>query len=121
MSEPGLGLRFSVYASFGRGAGKSLHGGEARKAFCYLGFNMKEAIMAKKTRARKTRRKAQKRELIDTGTSKRYVRRGARGRFKEEVDQKRSLSQDVRKHAKTRVKEGQGDRGDRASSKRRAA
>jgi hypothetical protein len=55
-----------------------------------------------------------KRELIDTGTDKRYVRRDSKGRFKESDDVGRSLSQDVRKFAKTKVKSGQGDRGDRA-------
>ena len=55
-----------------------------------------------------------KRELIDTGTDKRYVRRDSKGRFKESDDVGRSLSQDVRKSAKTKVKAGQGDRGDRA-------
>ena len=54
-----------------------------------------------------------KRELIDTGTDKRYVRRDAKGRFKESDDVGRSLAQDVRKSAKTKVKSGQGDRGDR--------
>ena len=54
-----------------------------------------------------------KRELIDTGTDKRYVRRDEKGRFKESVDVSRSLSQDVRHHAKTPAKPGQGDRGDR--------
>ena len=52
------------------------------------------------------------RELIDTGTDKRYVRRDENGQFKESDDVGRSLSQDVKKHAKTTVKSGQGDRGD---------
>ena len=52
------------------------------------------------------------RELIDTGHDKRYVRRDDHGRFSESDDVGRSLSQDVRKHAKTKVKKGQGDRGD---------
>ena len=52
------------------------------------------------------------RELIDTGTDKRYVRRDEKGRFDEVDDVGRSLSQDVRKHAKTTVPSGQGDRGD---------
>jgi hypothetical protein len=60
-----------------------------------------------------TEKKMSKRELIDTGTDKRYVRRDAEGRFKESDDVGRSLSQDVRKSAKTSVKSGQGDRGDR--------
>jgi hypothetical protein len=53
-----------------------------------------------------------KRELIDTGTDKRYVRRDESGQFKESDDQGRSLAQDVRHKAKTTVKSGQGDRGD---------
>jgi len=53
-----------------------------------------------------------KRELIDTGKNKSFVRRDARGRFNEVDDVGRSLSQDVRKHAKTVVPAGQGDRGD---------
>lgn len=53
-----------------------------------------------------------KRELIDTGTDKRYVRRDEDGRFKESDDVGRSLAQDVRKSAKTTVKSGQGDKGD---------
>jgi hypothetical protein len=53
-----------------------------------------------------------KRELIDTGSDKRYVRRDDKGQFKESDDQGRSLAQDVKKRAKTEVKSGQGDRGD---------
>jgi hypothetical protein len=53
-----------------------------------------------------------KRELIDTGNDKRYVRRDDQGQFKEVDDQGRSLAQDVRREAKTEVKPGQGDRGD---------
>jgi hypothetical protein len=58
------------------------------------------------------KKKDSKRELIDTGTDKRYVRRDEKGRFDEVDDVGRSLSQDVRKHAKTTVPPGQGDRGD---------
>ncbi|MEP9353882.1 hypothetical protein ABLE93_09815 [Xanthobacter sp. KR7-65] len=54
-----------------------------------------------------------KRELIDTGTDKRYVRRDEKGQFKESDDVGRSLSQDVRHSAKTKVKAGEGDKGDR--------
>lgn len=53
-----------------------------------------------------------KRELIDTGTDKRYVRRDAKGQFKESDDVGRSLSQDRRQHAATKAKRGEGDRGD---------
>ena len=52
------------------------------------------------------------RELIDTGTDKRYVRRDEKGRFVESDDVGRSLSQDIRRSAKTKVKSGQGDKGD---------
>lgn len=54
-----------------------------------------------------------KRELIDTGTDKHYVRRDERGRFKESVDVGKSLSQDRRVKAKNVSSPGQGDRGDR--------
>jgi hypothetical protein len=60
-----------------------------------------------------TRKKAADRELIDTGTDKRFVRRDEEGKFKESDDVGRSLAQDVRKRAKTEVKAGQGDKGDR--------
>ena len=53
------------------------------------------------------------RELIDTGTDKRYVRRDDQGRFKESDDVGRSLAADRRQHAKTEARKGQGDRGDR--------
>jgi hypothetical protein len=53
-----------------------------------------------------------KRELINTGSDKRFVRRDEEGRFDEEVDVGRSLAQDRRQKAKTVVPAGQGDRGD---------
>jgi len=54
-----------------------------------------------------------KRELIDTGTDKRFVRRDEKGQFKDVVDVGKSLSQDRRRKAKTVSKPGQGDKGDR--------
>lgn len=54
-----------------------------------------------------------KRELIDTGTDKRYVRRDKEGKFNERVDVSRSLSADARHRAKHDAKPGQGDKGDR--------
>jgi hypothetical protein len=54
-----------------------------------------------------------KRELINTGTDKRYVRRSKQGRFKESDDVGRSLAADRRTKAKTVGKRGQGDKGDR--------
>jgi hypothetical protein len=53
-----------------------------------------------------------KRELIDTGRDKRFVRRDEKGRFDDVVDVGKSLAQDRRQHAKTTVPPGQGDRGD---------
>ena len=67
----------------------------------------------KKTKRTADRKKAAKRELIDTGTDKRFVRRGAAGKFKESDDVGKSLSADPRKKAKAKVKSGQGDKGDR--------
>jgi hypothetical protein len=59
------------------------------------------------------KRSAAKRELINTGSDKRYVRRGPGGQFKESDDVGRSLAQDRTRKAKTRSKKGHGDRGDR--------
>lgn len=53
-----------------------------------------------------------KRELIDTGTDKRYVRRDENGRFKESVDVGRSLAADKRHKSKHDAKPGEGDKGD---------
>lgn len=53
------------------------------------------------------------RELIDTGTDKRYVRRDKDGKFKESDDVGRSSAADQRHQAKTKSKSGEGDKGDR--------
>ena len=58
-------------------------------------------------------KKSAKREAIDTGTDKRYVRRDTEGQFKESDDTGRSLAQDRKSKAKTVEKSGQGDKGDR--------
>jgi hypothetical protein len=52
------------------------------------------------------------RELIDTGTDKRYVRRNDEGEFKESDDQSKSLGRDVRQHSDTEKPRNQGDKGD---------
>ncbi len=69
----------------------------------------------KKTTARKStsRKRAATRELVSPRGDKRYVRRGAGGRFAESDDVGRSLSSDRRRRSKTKAKRGQGDRGDR--------
>ena len=72
--------------------------------------------MAKSTATRgkaKAKRSSSKRKLINTGTDKRFVRRGAKGRFKESDDVGKSLSAHRRRKARTKAKAGQGDRGDR--------
>lgn len=53
-----------------------------------------------------------KREPIDTGSDKRYVRRDA-DKVKESNEQGRSLAKSIRQAAKNEAKPGQGDRGDR--------
>jgi hypothetical protein len=52
------------------------------------------------------------RELIDTGTDKRYVRRDEKGRFSESDDVGRSLRTDIRRKAKNQARKGEGDKGD---------
>lgn len=59
------------------------------------------------------KRKSTKRQLIETGSDKRYVRRARTGQFKESDDVGRSLGQDRPRKAATKAKKGQGDRGDR--------
>jgi hypothetical protein len=56
------------------------------------------------------------RELIDTTSDKRYVRRDDQGRFKDSVDVGRSSAQDQKKTATNSTRKGQGDRGDRQGS-----
>jgi hypothetical protein len=75
--------------------------------------------MATKKRAKRAKQKqskkkktAAKRTLIAPKGDKRYVRRSAKGRFKESDDVGKSLSTDRRKRAKTKAKRGQGDKGD---------
>jgi hypothetical protein len=59
------------------------------------------------------RKKATKRELINTGRDKRFVRRDGEGQFKESDDVGKSLAADRKKKAKKKVKSGYGDKGDR--------
>ena len=71
--------------------------------------------VAKKVAKKKVARKAAaKRELVNTGTNKLFVRRNARGTsFTEVVDVSKSLAADRRQKAKKVAKRGQGDKGDR--------
>ena len=52
------------------------------------------------------------RELIDTGTDKRYVRRDEKGQFKESDDVSHSLSADMKRKATSKKPRNQGDKGD---------
>jgi hypothetical protein len=54
-----------------------------------------------------------RRELINTGSDKRFVRRNKQGQFQESDDVGRSLAADRRRKAKTKSKAGHGDKGDR--------
>ena len=64
-------------------------------------------------RSRRTARKTSKRTTIQPHKGdRRYVRRNKQGQFKKEVNVGRSLAADRRRKSKTRVKAGQGDRGD---------
>ena len=65
-----------------------------------------------------TKKKAADRELIDTGRDKRFVRRDEQGQFEESDDLGRSLAQDIKRQAKTKVRSGQGDKGDQKRRER---
>jgi hypothetical protein len=54
-----------------------------------------------------------RRELIDTGTDKRFVLRNKKGQFKESDDVGRSLATERRRKAKSKTEPGHGDKGDR--------
>jgi hypothetical protein len=66
-------------------------------------------------------RSSGKRELIDTGTDKRFVRRTKSGQFSESDDVGRSLARDIKQKAKTKVPSGQGDRGDQKKSSKKSS
>jgi hypothetical protein len=64
----------------------------------------------------KKKQSTSKRQLIDTGRVKMFGKRTAKGRFVEMDEVSRSLGVDRRKKAKTKIKSGHGDQGDRAAS-----
>ena len=66
-----------------------------------------------RTAGRSSSKSSGKRTLINTGTDKRFVRRDAKGHFKESDDVGRALASARRSIAKTASTPGQGDRGDR--------
>jgi hypothetical protein len=56
---------------------------------------------------------AAKREEVENGGAKKYIRRDEKGRFTSyQVDEGRSLSQDRKRDAKNSTTSGQGDKGD---------
>ena len=67
--------------------------------------------------AKSTSKATGKRTLIEPNGDKRYIKRDAKGRIAESDDQGKSLSQDVKKSAKTKVKPGYGDKGDQPQKK----
>jgi hypothetical protein len=61
----------------------------------------------------KKKSKTSKRTVIEPKKGdRRYVRRNKKGEFKKEVEVGRSLAADRKRKAITKVKKGQGDRGD---------
>jgi hypothetical protein len=62
------------------------------------------------------KRDTSKRERLDTPTGSHFAKRDAKGRFKELDNVGRSLAADRRTKAKTSVKSGHGDQGDRKRS-----
>ena len=61
-----------------------------------------------------------KRELIDPGSGKRFVKRDANGRFTSSVDVGRSLSAESRQSAKKSIGSGKGDQGDQKRPKKKS-
>lgn len=70
------------------------------------------------TKKAPAKKAAAKRTLIAPNNDKRFIRRDEKGRISESDDVGKSLAVDVRKHAKTVVKPGQGDKGDQKTKKR---
>ncbi len=73
--------------------------------------------MAKSSNKSAGKKSIGKRTLIAPKGDKRYIRRDEKGQITESDDQGKSLSQDVKKSAKTKVKPGYGDRGDQPQKK----
>ena len=86
--------------------------GSAKKS-SVKGTSKKSAAKASSKKASSKKRSAAKRELIEpTAGDKRYVRRDREGMFSKVVNMGRSLAADRRSTSKTKVKPGQGDKGD---------
>ena len=96
-----------------KGTKRSSKSGTAKRSAGGAKAKSGKSAATKKRAGAAKRKSSGRRELINTGTDKRYVRRRGDGTFKESDDVSRSLSADRRRKAKTRSKPGQGDRGDR--------
>ena len=91
--------------------------------------NPKRKVPAKKAPPKVTppgsgsgkKRPLMKRDLIVTPTMKGYAHRNPDGTFHDIDEQRRSLSADRRRKAKTKSKAGYGDQGDRARPKKAGA
>jgi hypothetical protein len=59
------------------------------------------------------KKSALRRELINTGSDQRFVRRDEQGKFTESDDVGWSLKSDRQQRATTKAEPGHGDRGDR--------
>jgi hypothetical protein len=75
----------------------------------------------KKAARKATKRSSTRRDLINTGTDARYVKRSADGTFKESDDVGRSQRGDRQRTAKTTVTPGYGDQGDQKRAVKKAA
>jgi len=76
----------------------------------------------KKSAARpSSKRSSSRRELVDTGTDKRYAKRASDGTWKEMDDVGRSLAADTPRAARKAVSSGFGDQGDSRRVTKRAA
>ena len=73
--------------------------------------------MAKSSNTNSKNKSSNKRTLIAPNEDKRYIKRDEKGQIKESDDQGRSLSKDVKQHAKKEVKPGYGDQGDQPKKK----
>jgi hypothetical protein len=68
--------------------------------------------MRKRGMPRKSNKTSKRTTIQPHKGDRRYVRRNRKGQFKTEVNVGRSLAADRRRKAKTKVRKGQGDRGD---------
>ena len=77
--------------------------------------------MARPVKKPATKKSSDKRTLIAPNGDKRYIKRNEKGQIKESDDVGKSLSQDRKRKAKTKVKPGYGDQGDHGDQSRRKA